>query len=1296
MQLWPSIATSGYFYVCRRVCRCQDTAILSNRSEFLEWVKPLSRPAANSPARCPLEANNVLHPEATGWQADGYRTSPAGKLLLKSDHPEPKIGPDDALVQVLRAGICSTDIEITRGYVPGFSYVLGHEFIGRVIECPSKLGLVGKRVVGEINCNDSNFCCADAMFQRNHAEGRSVLGIIGRDGCMSERLAMPARNLHVVPESIQDQEACFAEPLAAACRVVEQGFPKPGSNIAVIGDGKLGLLLSQVMGNRAAQVEGCKVTLFGRHMEKMNMVNASGIVDRIIMIEEDAKKQHLGTSSGILTALAMTRPLGTVVLKSTVSLKDPTMPGWSEIANDIVVNEKVLVGSRCGPMDEAVVVLEQEGVRELVRSMTSAVFPIQDGLKAFENAQTKGTLKVQLSFTIIASLSDMILQARSKCPLARHRRSGVDAVAVKPVSRRFRLSATSCKTPIAGHAAHVGSTRRAGKLLPCNSVGTRSMDGVATMSMYGDEQALERATLRKEHLTALIELKRLYRKYLRAKYLLEEIASPIYLRVQMPSSDEPIKVLDSDGEEKDPETVIEELNAEETERQRNAIDQIAEMQLTNEQLKASFGSLKNKRLVMIMYDAEEALVTQKSNELLDKLSERTKLEIKTKIGASLRSLKNKPLGLIMNDAEVALVTQKSNELLDKLSERTKLEIKALTFTTADLAWVAVDARNSKYYSSRRQTQPQSQPSPSSSTSNSVSSLASADGGQLNLEERLAQAEKIAEKFLDKRLKPALRRAGETEFVDLVKNSTTYLKGLWVRLNGGSDRMHDSMKDLGLPIPTSTLKDSEMVIGMLSTQLDTLEGKLQDASKTRESKLRKAGLQGRVQMAVQLKMIDADVLALSRALAVLTMQLEMEYLYTSLEAEAGLQGRVQMAVQLKMIDADVLALSRALAVLTMQLEMEYVYTSLEAEALDVFSGDNGRDPLPRDGSVTELELLAAEYFMMEEALLVLVSTLDAKSPLTGSLVADDILERLAVEIPDMRNRVGVADQIVFGGPGITLTKLQIQKNESIGKVKEAVNFMVLGVRILGSDISNASRVFMRAALGGTLKQREVAALRRTAKDVVLFVPFVIILIIPLTPLGHVLIFGFIQTYFPSLFPSCFTVQRQEIMTKYEQLRLALIQAQAQAEVAEDEAELERAAAAVALLTSPNNSSLASPSSASNPAEETNLGWFSPYTGGLPGWGGGRKPTRKPSGVSAQYLDALANSGSADKSADAQDKVRVLEERVRQLGDRFRLGGKDDEADTEERLEELVEEMEGLVPEVQKAEAKVKSLVKETKN
>jgi threonine dehydrogenase-like Zn-dependent dehydrogenase len=339
----------------------------------------------------------------------------------------PKPSPSEALIKITRAGCCSTDFQIVDGYVPGFNHTLGHEFVGTVVESRSDPSLINRRVVGEINCKCAECNHQNPIFRRNHAPERTVLGIIAKDGCIAEYCTLPIENLHLVPDDVTDEEACFAEPLAAACRVAEQGLIRPNEHIAVIGDGKLGRLVAHVIATYQAQQNqnssqtttddaavptpssssSSSITCFGRHQNKLDLLKHVGVTG-IIVSETTATNytgkfdvviEASGSPQGILLALALTPPLGTIIQKSTCStvIKDPkTVLTWSAVANDVVVNEKTVVGSRCGPFPPALEMLRREETKQLVKAMLSAALPLEDGVKAIEEAQKKGVIKVQL------------------------------------------------------------------------------------------------------------------------------------------------------------------------------------------------------------------------------------------------------------------------------------------------------------------------------------------------------------------------------------------------------------------------------------------------------------------------------------------------------------------------------------------------------------------------------------------------------------------------------------------------------------------------------------------------------------------------------------------------------------------------------------------------------------------------------------------------------------------------------------------------------------------------------------
>ncbi len=292
----------------------------------------------------------------------------------------------EAIVRVLLSGICNTDIEITRGYA-GFKGTIGHEFVG-IVEDASDGKLVGQRVVGEINagCGECDLCRAD---DPRHCSKRTVLGIVGRDGAHAEFLRLPAMNLLPVPERILDEHAVFAEPLAAACGIMDRTQVSKDKSVAVIGDGKLGLLCAQAMA-----LTGAPVLLIGKHPEKLRIAERRGIETSTAKNATGRKRQFdvvveaSGSASAFSTAVGLLRPRGVLVLKS-------TFHGPTEInAATIVVDEISIVGSRCGRLAPALDLLKKGAID--VDSLISEEYPLREGVLAMERAAKKGVLKVFL------------------------------------------------------------------------------------------------------------------------------------------------------------------------------------------------------------------------------------------------------------------------------------------------------------------------------------------------------------------------------------------------------------------------------------------------------------------------------------------------------------------------------------------------------------------------------------------------------------------------------------------------------------------------------------------------------------------------------------------------------------------------------------------------------------------------------------------------------------------------------------------------------------------------------------
>jgi threonine dehydrogenase-like Zn-dependent dehydrogenase len=292
----------------------------------------------------------------------------------------------EALVRVLLSGICNTDLEIARGYA-GFSGTIGHEFVG-VVEESTDRKLVGQRIVGEINagCGKCDLCRAG---DSRHCPSRTVLGIVGRDGAHAEFLQLPAQNLFLIPDNISDERAVFTEPLAAACGILERVSISTADRVAVIGDGKLGLLCAQTL-----VLTGAQLLLIGKNESKLRIATRRGI--ETATPQEAAKRQRQfdvvveasGAAPGFALALDLLRPKGQLVLKS-------TFHGKTELdAARIVVDEISIVGSRCGRFTPALDLLEKDAVD--VESLISEQYPLSKGVEAMGRAAAPGVLKVLL------------------------------------------------------------------------------------------------------------------------------------------------------------------------------------------------------------------------------------------------------------------------------------------------------------------------------------------------------------------------------------------------------------------------------------------------------------------------------------------------------------------------------------------------------------------------------------------------------------------------------------------------------------------------------------------------------------------------------------------------------------------------------------------------------------------------------------------------------------------------------------------------------------------------------------
>lgn len=303
-------------------------------------------------------------------------------LSIRGDVPMPKPGKGEALVRVRLAGVCGTDLELVRGYLP-FAGISGHEFVGEVVEAGNP-ALIGRRVVGDINvvCGSCEACRAG---RPTHCENREVLGIRGRNGAFAEYLALPEANLHPVPGNVPDEAAVFAEPLAAALEIQEQVAVRPSDRVLVVGAGRLGQLIAQTLA-----LTGCELEVVARHPRQQRLLADRGIgilpEAAVPARSFDLAVEATGSPSGFGLARRAVRPRGTLVLKSTYR---------GDIAVDLaslVVDEISIVGSRCGPLAAALRLLERRAVDPSV--LIEAEYSLDRVMEAFERAGQPGALKV--------------------------------------------------------------------------------------------------------------------------------------------------------------------------------------------------------------------------------------------------------------------------------------------------------------------------------------------------------------------------------------------------------------------------------------------------------------------------------------------------------------------------------------------------------------------------------------------------------------------------------------------------------------------------------------------------------------------------------------------------------------------------------------------------------------------------------------------------------------------------------------------------------------------------------------
>lgn len=311
----------------------------------------------------------------------------AQKLTVRDDLPAPKPTPDEALIDVSYAGICGTDLQLLSGYYP-YAGVPGHEFIGRVVAADKHPLWIGKRVVGEINvaCGQCTLCRNNLS---NHCAQRKVLGIRALHGAFATQLVLPVSNLYEVPDCVTDECAVFTEPVAAALQILEQVSIRAEHKVMIIGAGKLGQIIAQVL-----NTTGCDLYVVTRYAEQRALLSDPNITcmseREVVSHCMDVVIEASGSPSGFALASTSVVPRGTIVLKSTFAARPENCVDLSTL----VVNEVTLVGSRCGPFATALDFLSQHKIDPT--RLIQSCYPLRDALDAFTEAKTSNSMKILL------------------------------------------------------------------------------------------------------------------------------------------------------------------------------------------------------------------------------------------------------------------------------------------------------------------------------------------------------------------------------------------------------------------------------------------------------------------------------------------------------------------------------------------------------------------------------------------------------------------------------------------------------------------------------------------------------------------------------------------------------------------------------------------------------------------------------------------------------------------------------------------------------------------------------------
>ena len=306
-----------------------------------------------------------------------------GTTIQLNDIDKPVPAKGATLIRVSKAGICNTDIEITRGYMPGFRGVPGHEFFGTIVHSSLPIDR-SKRVTAEINCG-CGVCVLCQTGDGRHCANRTVIGILGRNGAFAEYISVPNQTIKVIPEEIDDNNALFIEPLAAALEITDQISITPDHSVALFGDGKLGQLIAHVI-----KATGCDLTVIGNHDSKLEHLKSRGIATISITKYKpslfDIVIEASGVPSGFLAALSSVKPRGTIILKRTCADDITFNPA------PIVINEIAVIGSRCGCFDSAIGFLLERKID--LSYLIEETYPLDEALQAFDHACRKGSKKI--------------------------------------------------------------------------------------------------------------------------------------------------------------------------------------------------------------------------------------------------------------------------------------------------------------------------------------------------------------------------------------------------------------------------------------------------------------------------------------------------------------------------------------------------------------------------------------------------------------------------------------------------------------------------------------------------------------------------------------------------------------------------------------------------------------------------------------------------------------------------------------------------------------------------------------